>query len=178
MSPRISKCRVRGGQTRCSSPGEEEGTRMAGYRSSRKCLIVPASHLGCPAQLCRLPIPRIPWGSFREEGIGRQLTPNPTWDPFLPRFAPGFLTLLSTLCAQEQEGADKPRGVTCKQDAIGGEGSGLGLLAGGADVTFLLLSVSVRPPPPPPHVSTGWCYRNSYLLPQEFPPSQKDAPAA
>lgn len=121
--------------------------------------------------------PQNPVGSFREEGIGRQLTLNPTWDPFLPRLAPGFLMLLSTLCAQEQKGADKPREVTCKQGATGGEGSGLGLLAGGADVTFLLLSVSVRPPPPPPHVSTGWCYRNSYLLPQEFPPSQKDASA-
>lgn len=66
-------------------------------------------------------------GSFREEGIGRQLTPNPTWDPFLPRLAPGFLILLSTLCAQEQKGADKPREVTCKQGAIGEEGSGLGL---------------------------------------------------
>lgn len=87
---------------------------MAGYRSARKCLIVPCTTSRMSSPAVQTSHPQNPMGFFREEGIGRQLTPNPTWDPFLPRFAPGFLTLLSILCAQEQEGADKPKEVTCK----------------------------------------------------------------
>lgn len=41
--------------------------------------------------------------SFKKEGlVQRRLIPNHTWDPFLPRLAPCFLTLLS-LCVHRRK---------------------------------------------------------------------------
>lgn len=60
---------------------------------------VQTSHLQNP------PAPPPP-GVLWKEGIARQLTPNPTWDPFLPRLSPCFLTPLSP-CAQERSLASR-----------------------------------------------------------------------
>lgn len=75
-----------------AGPGEGEGAQMVGHLSARKHSLLHQDW-GAQHSCADFPVPRIPWGSFWEEGVMSQPTPDPTWDPFLPRGAPSFLTL-------------------------------------------------------------------------------------